>query len=52
MKLCFQNAQALSAGIAALAPDLGIELTCPCTADVTVEVKEVAERFVSVKLYG
>ena len=51
MKLCFENAAALEAGIALLAGDLGIEVACK-DADVTVSVKEVAESTVNVTLNG
>ena len=51
MKLCFENAAALEAGIALLVGDLGIEVACK-DADVTVSVKEVADSTVTVILNG
>ena len=47
MKIQFINAAALADGIAAVAPDLGFEIT-EKNADLTVTVTEVAERTVTV----
>ena len=52
MKLYFQNAESLSEGISLLAAELGVELACPCSADVTVDVEEVSSRTLSVSLDG
>ena len=51
MKLCFENASVLEAGIALLADDLGIKVVRE-GADVIVSVKEVADPTVSVTLDG
>ena len=52
MKLCIKNANALEEGLAILAEDLGVELSCECGADVTVRVSEVDEHIVTVALDG
>ena len=49
MKLRFENATALEAGIALLADELGIKVVNE-GADVTVSVKEVAQATVAVTL--
>ena len=51
MKLCFENAAALEAGIALITGDLGIKVVT-ADADVTVSVKEVAEATITVTLDG
>ncbi len=51
MKLCFENAAALEAGIALVADELDIKVVS-ADADVTVLVKEVAEATVNVTLDG
>ncbi|MBQ8174647.1 MAG: beta-N-acetylhexosaminidase [Clostridia bacterium] len=52
MRICFQNADSLADGIAILAKELGIEVACPCSADVMVEVEEASERTLAVTLDG
>ena len=51
MKLRFENAAALEAGIALIADDLGIKVV-NVDADVTVTVKEVADATITVTLEG